>query len=168
MKVIRYTLLLAAFIGLPMNLFSQVTATGHVSVTIVSPISITKVQDMDFGNVSVESGVGTVILSASTNSRKANGNAILMDGGNVSLASFNVKGNNGSAFSITLPGKPITVSNGEKEMTVSGFTSTPSTSATLTDGSKEILVGATLQLNGDQSVGLYASTSDFPVTVNYN
>ena len=168
MGTIRHILLLAAVIGLPMNLFSQVTATGHISVTIVSPISITKVQDMDFGNVSVESGVGAVTLSASTKSRQASGNAILMDGGNVSFASFRVRGNSGSSFSITLPSSPITVSNGEKNMTVSDFTSTPSTSAILTDGTKEILVGATLQLKGDQSLGLYASASDFPVTVNYN
>lgn len=155
-------------IGFPMDLLSQVTATGHISVTIVSPISIAKVQDMDFGNVSVESGTGTVTLSASSNNRQASGKAVLMDGGNVSLASFQVKGNSGSSFSITLPSTGVTVSNGEKSMTVSDFRSNFGTSATLTDGSKEILVGATLQLNGDQSVGLYASASDFPVTVNYN
>lgn len=168
MKTTFNILLFAVFIGLPMNVFSQVTATGHISVTIVSPISIAKVQDMDFGNVSVESGAGTVTLSASSNSRQASGNAVLMDGGNVSLASFKVKGNSGSSFSITLPSTPVKVSNGEKSMTVSNFTSTPGTSATLADGIKEILVGATLQLNGDQTVGLYASASDFPVTVNYN
>jgi hypothetical protein len=168
MKTKLYILLLTTMVGFSIHLFSQVTAVGHISVTIVSPISITKVQDMDFGNVSVESGAGAVTLSTTSKSRKASGKAVLMDRGKVSLAAFHVKGNSGSSFSITLPNTAVTVSNGTRSMIVTNFTSTPSTSTTLTESTKEILVGATLQLTGDQSLGLYTSASDFPVTVNYN
>jgi hypothetical protein len=147
---------------------SQVTATGHISVTIVSPISITKVQDMNFGHVSVESGMGTVTLSPENQGRSASGAVELMDGGDVSLASFQVKGYEGATFSITLPESPVMISNGNKNMMVSNFTSTPTSAGELSNGSNMVLVGATLELSGDQSLGLYASSSPFPVTVNYN
>lgn len=148
--------------------FSQVTATGHVSVTIVSPISITKTQDMNFGHVSVESGSGRVILSPENQARIADGDVELMDGGAVSVASFRVKGHQGATFSITLPQSPILISNGSKSMMVTDFTSTPSGFGELADGSKDVKVGATLVVTGDQVLGEYASISPFPVTVNYN
>jgi hypothetical protein len=168
MKTRRFTLLLTAFICSVVVAFSQVTATGHISVTIVTPISITKVQDMNFGHVSVESGSGSVTLSPDNLNRSASGSVDLVDGGLVSVASFNVKGYQGATFSITLPESPVEIFNGSKSMVVSNFTSTPNGNSDLADGSKKVNVGATLYVTGDQSLGEYNTINPFPVTVNYN
>lgn len=168
MKTNRIILTLAALFGLFVSAFSQVTATGHVSVTIVSPISITKTQDMNFGHVSVESGVGQVTLSPENQGRSVSGDVQLMDGGAVSVAAFKVKGVQGSTFSISLSQSPILISNGSKNMLVTDFTSTPTGYGDLSDGIREVKVGATLVVTGDQALGEYASISPFPVTVNYN
>jgi len=159
---------MVALAGLAVNAFSQVTATGHVSVTIVAPISITKVQDMNFGHVSVESGAGSVTLSPESMNRSASGAVELMDGSDVSVASFKVKGYQGATFSITLPESPVMISNGSKNMMVTDFTSTPNGFGELSDGTRDVLVGATLMVTGDQVLGEYASATPFPVTVNYN
>lgn len=168
MKRNRLLLTLAALSAGVACAFSQVTATGHVAVTIVSPISITKTQDMHFGHVSVESGTGRVTLSPESQARQVSGDIELMDGGAVSVASFKVKGYQGATFSISLPQSPVMISNGNKNMMVTDFTSTPSGFGELADGSKDVRVGATLIMTGDQVLGEYASISPFPVTVNYN
>lgn len=168
MKTKLTLLTMVALTSVAITAFSQVTATGHVSVTIVSPISITKTQDMNFGNVSVESGAGYVTLSPENQDRSVSGDVELMEGGNVSLASFMVKGYQGATFSISLPVSPVLISNGSKNMMVTNFTSTPNDGATLTDGAKDVFVGATLVVTGDQVLGEYASSTPFPVTVNYN
>ncbi|NLE32215.1 MAG: DUF4402 domain-containing protein [Bacteroidales bacterium] len=168
MKTNRLLLTLAAIAASVTCAFSQVTATGHIAVTIVTPISITKTQDMNFGHVSVESGMGRVTLSPESQARQVSGDVELMDGGAVSVASFKVKGYQGATFSISLPQSPVMISNGNKSMMVTDFTSTPSGFGDLSDGSKDVKVGATLVVTGDQILGEYASVSPFPVTVNYN
>jgi hypothetical protein len=171
MKTARYIAILMAWtamMGMASRAYSQATATGHIGVTIVSPIAITKVQDMHFGEVSVESGAGSITLSPETGSRNASGEVVLMEGGQVSLAVFKVRGQVGSSFSITLPSSPIYLSNGSKQLEVTQFTSTPNQFGNLNEGTKEILIGATLQMTGDQVLGSYATTTPFSVTVNYN
>jgi hypothetical protein len=53
-------------------------------------------------------------------------------------------------------------------MTVTAFLSTPSVSGTLTGGTQNLNVGATLNVAAAQPAGLYTSTTGFTVTVNYN
>ena len=53
-------------------------------------------------------------------------------------------------------------------MTVENFTSTPSGSGTFGPGVQPICVGATLNVNANQEAGVYVSTENFVVTINYN
>jgi hypothetical protein len=169
MKTNRYILfLILALFGASIGSYAQSTATANISATIVTPITISKVQDMNFGDMSVVSGQGSVTLSPAANSRLASGGVELMDATNVSFASFKVSGAIGATFSISLPQSPVLLSNGESTMTVSEFTSTPTATSGLTNGTKSILVGATLHVNGSQALGTYQSVAPFPVTVNYN
>lgn len=168
MKTNRYIATLLAIIGIASGSFAQTTATADISATIVNPISISKVQDMNFGKMAIVSGAGNVVLSPSANKRMATGGVELVDGNQATFASFNVSGLAGATFSITLPTVPVVISNGENTMTVSNFTSTPTNTATLGNGTKNIAVGATLHVEGNQKLGVYKSTTPFTVTVNYN
>jgi hypothetical protein len=152
---------------------------ASVSCFIISPIGITKVQDMNFGAI-VSGNAGSVVLSPDGNNLLTTGNVSLRTTqSSITAATFEVNAglddlngkNNSSAYSITLPTSDITlVSNEGYTMRVSNFTSSPSSSGygTLTNGKGVLTVGATLHVNASQGIGKYISSAPFPVTVNFD
>lgn len=146
------------------------TSSATVSATIVQPISLLKVRDMNFGNISAGTTGGKVVLDPNeAGTRGATGSITLPSGSStVSSAKFIVSGMNGSSYTIGLPPAALTLSNGTNFMTVDNFTSTPSATGTFTPGSQTICVGATLNVNANQESGVYQSTENFEINVNYN
>jgi hypothetical protein len=149
---------------------AQVTATATSSATIITPIAISKVTDLNFGNVAVSPTIaGTVVLDNTSARTKTGGVTLPVVAGTVSAAKFTVTGLSGSTFSISLPAAPITLTDaGSHTMTVGTFTSTPTAAGTLTGGTMDILVGATLNVSSGQAAGLYTNAAGLAVTVNYN
>lgn len=125
---------------------------------------------MNFGKCLFSATPGTVVLDPSeAGIRTAGGGVSLLPGSStVNCAKFNVSGAEGYSFTIKLPTSPIILSNGTNFVTVDNFTSAPSGPATFTPGALSILVGATLNVNANQEPGVYISTGDFKVTINYN
>lgn len=153
--------------------FAQVTATATATATIVTPISITKTVDMNFGNVAVINTPGTVVLTPASVRSVTGGVTLPVVAGTVTAASFTVTGTPGYTYSITLPSTDLVIQRttppGPETMTVNVFTSTPTPTGTLGIGGTETLnVGATLNVAGSQAPGVYVSPSPFSVTVNYN
>jgi hypothetical protein len=153
--------------------FGQDIETATSSATIVTPISLTKTSDMNFGNVAVHAtNDGTVVLvPAGTRTGTAGVTVSAALAGTVSAASFTVNGANNQTYSITLPAvdHEITRSGGTEVMQVNTFTSDPSGTGTLSaGGAQTINIGATLNVSGGQTPGIYTNASGFEVTVNYN
>jgi len=167
----RLIALAIIFVTLGVTARAQVSATATATATIVTPIAITKTVDMNFGNVAVHpSNPGTVVL-ATDDSRTATGGVTLpATAGTVSAASFTVEGEAGYTYSITLPASALTItrSGGTETMAVDTWVSNPSLTGTLTGGSQQLDVGATLNVGGGQQAGTYVNASGFTVTVNYN
>jgi len=161
----------AAIIGLNSSSFAQATATAASSATIVTPISIAKTVDMNFGNVAVSATIaGTAILApAGTRTTGGAGGVTLpATTGSVSAASFNVSGQANYTYAITLP-STCTITSSGHTMTVNSFTSSPATTGTLSAlGSQTLTVGATLNVAAAQTPGTYTNATGVPVTVNYN
>jgi hypothetical protein len=150
------------------SLFAQATATANISSTIVTPISISKTVDVNFGNVSVSGTAGTVILTP-VGTRSATGGVTLpATTGTLTAASFTITGQGSYTYSITLPSSALTISSGSDVMTIDNFTSSSSTTGTLSSGTQTLKVGATLHISGNQAAGTYLSAAPFSVTVNYN
>jgi hypothetical protein len=149
--------------------FAQATASATASATIISPITLTKTADMNFGNVAVI-GAGTVVLLPAGTRTKTGGVTLPVVTGTVGAASFTVGGEGTSTYAITLPGSDyiITRLTGSETMAVNVFTSTPSTTGALTGGTQILTVGATLNVGAAQIAGTYTNAVGFPVTVNYN
>ncbi|MEX0273895.1 MAG: DUF4402 domain-containing protein [Flavobacteriaceae bacterium] len=149
---------------------AQESATASATATVVTPIAISKTTDMSFGNVAVNSTTaGTVVLAPNSGRTVTGGATLPSTTGTVSAASFNVTGESGYTYSISLPGSAITLNDGgSNNMTIDTFTSSPSSTGTLTGGSETLNVGATLNLAAGQASGTYTSTTDITVTVNYN
>ncbi|SHF54957.1 protein of unknown function [Salegentibacter echinorum] len=149
------------------SLFSQASATANftASATIIQPIGINTTANMSFANIDAKSG-GAVILSPE-NTRTANGDIELTDGGHVSAAAFKVTGQSGYAFDISLPKGSHQLVNGSESMRVQDFT-TNYTGDGLAENGNTIRVGASLIVNPNQKPGDYKTLNDLQVTVNYN
>jgi Domain of unknown function (DUF4402) len=151
--------------------FAQATATASASANIITPISIVKTVDMNFGNVAVSATVsGTAVLApAGTRTTGGSGGVTLpATTGTVTAATFTVSGQASYTYAITLPGS-CTITDGSHTMNVNAFTSTPSATGTLsTGGTQTLTVGATLNVSAAQASGVYTNATGVPVTVNYN
>lgn len=158
------------FILGPLAGFAQATASATATATIVTPISITKTVDMNFGNVAVQTTPGGTVVLTPAGVRTATGGVTLPSTsiGTVTAASFDIAGQGVYTYSITLPSSALTITSGSNTMTVTNFTSTPSGTGTLTAGAQTLKVGATLNVAAAQPAGLYVSGTAFDVTVNYN
>ncbi|MFT3937003.1 MAG: DUF4402 domain-containing protein [Chitinophagaceae bacterium] len=150
--------------------YAQASATATATATIVTPISIVKTVDMNFGNVAVSaSTAGTVVLTPAGTRTSTAGVTLPATAGTVAAASFTVSGQATYTYAITLPGTALTIANGANNMSVNAFSSTPSATGTLSAGGTQTLtVGATLNVAAAQAPGVYTSATPFTVTVNYN
>jgi hypothetical protein len=158
-----------ALIASASGTFAQSTATATATATIVTPISITKTVDMNFGNVAVQTATGGTVIMDPAGVRTATGGVTLPAvTGTVAAASFTVNGQGSYTYSILLPSTAVTLTNGANSMTASTFTSNPSGTGALTAGTQTLSVGATLNVAAAQAAGVYVSGVPFNVTVNYN
>jgi len=162
-----YTLILFFSIITANNLFSQASATANftASATIIQPIGITTANNMQFANIDAKNG-GAVILTTE-DTRVTNGDLELAEGGTVSAATFEVTGQTGFAFGISLPQGSHSLNSGSESMLLQDFTTNYNGSSIAGDG-KTIKVGASLIVNPNQQPGDYKTNSDLQVTVNYN
>src|SRR5476651_644067 len=114
--------------------FAQATATASASATIITPISIAKTVDMNFGNVAVSATIaGTAILApgSTRTTGGAGGVTLPATAGTVTAASFNVTGQGTYTYAITLPSGIIAITSGANSMNLTAFTSSPSATGLL-------------------------------------
>ncbi|NLR80213.1 DUF4402 domain-containing protein [Chitinophaga eiseniae] len=171
MKRTKITALITlVFLAVGAHAVAQETASATATATIVTPISITKTVDMNFGNVAVQSTTGGTVVLTPAGVRSSTAGVTLPSTatGTVTAASFTVNGTGNYTYAITLPSSALTITSGSNTMTVTNFTSTPSGTGTLTAGTQTLNVGATLNVTAAQPAGTYVSGTPFNVTVNYN
>ena len=172
MKNITKSLVIAAIAIISANSsFAQATTSASASAIIITPITIAKTVDMNFGNVAVSASLaGTVVMTPAgvRTAGGAGGVTLPVTAGTVAAASFTVSGQANYTYAITLP-STCTISSSSNTMIVNGFTSTPATTGTLSGtGTQTLLVGATLNVSAAQAAGTYTNSTGVPVTVNYN
>jgi hypothetical protein len=161
-----------AVIALSATSFAQATATASAAATILTPITIVKNADMNFGNVAVSASLpGTVVLdpTGSRTTGGAGGVTLPSTIGTVAGADFTVAGQPSYTYAITLPTTATLTDGGSNTMVINTFTSIPATTGALsTGGLQNLKVGATLNVAASQGAGVYTNSTAVPVTVNYN
>lgn len=144
-------------------------ATATASATIITPITIARLTDMNFGNVVSNTTGGTVVLSPA-GARTQTGIQLPATTGTVAAASFKVDGQAGYAYSVTLPTAAYEIKTGSGEetevMTLTDFIS--DSTGIITGGTQTLNIGATLNVVANQSAGIYTGATPISVTVNYN
>lgn len=167
----KSSIIAIVMIGFSVNSFAQATASATATATIIEPIAITQIEDMNFGNVAVI-GAGTVILTPASTRTATGGVTLPVSAGTVSAAEFEVTGEGNNTYSITLPAGNYTITrvSGSETMTVNTFVSNPTVGAggQLNSGTQTLQVGATLNVGAAQVPGVYTNAVGFDVTVNYN
>lgn len=173
-------------IGFSFSGFAQTNSvTGTATAELVTPITITKNNDMNFGRMSVlNAGAGTVVLTPA--SLRTSANVSLSLGGTAAVsANFTVHGDGVNTYALTCSTSCLVsqgAGTGNDIMTVGTITTFTTTTATtsatgsntgaLTAGSDVVKVGGTLNVLATQNAGTYASTgtngTSFTLTVNYN
>jgi len=145
-------------------------ATG--SGTIFLPILLSKAADLEFGTViRPVTGSGSVTVDPSTGARALSGQGgLLASGSSPSQAAFDVGGEGGQSFSITVPGNMTMIRSGGAETIVVALTPS-STSGVLSGppggaGAASFGVGGQLPITDATVTGSYAGA--FTVTVAYN
>jgi hypothetical protein len=155
-------------IGFSVHTFGQISAAARTSVTVVTPIGITKAVDMAFGNIATTTASGEVVLGPD-GTRTPNGGVTLpTSAGTVTAASFAVTGSGSYTYTITLPSSPIVLSGTTDGVTVGAFVSNPAPTGTLSSGTQTVNVGATLIIPASTVADTYKNISGLQVTVNYN
>ena len=105
---------------------------------------------------------GTVTIAPNGSRTSSN---VTLWAGSFGSVTFNVSGYSSESYSVTLPSS-ATLTSGGNTMTVDTFTHDAGGSPSLSSGSDNFNVGATLNVGATQTGGAYTGT--FAVTVGYN
>ena len=163
--------LVAAALALcaPATMAAAVTPASQSTsnATIILPMSVTKLRDMDFGSLAVTTA-GTAVLDPDSDMLAVTGGATTV-GGSPHCAQFVGAAQSNSVVNIKVPNQPSTLTRvgGTETMTASNFTLQGGLSkrALAKADSFTFRVGATLNIAAGQVEGVYAGT--FNVTVQY-
>lgn len=163
--------LLAIVSGARAQVTPPASATGHIIAEIVPVFSATETSQMNFGRFSPGPQGGEIVLSPQGTISVLG--SVYAGTGFHNAASFYVSGDNDAAFSITLPGEPVLLTNmaNSKTMKVEQWVSNPSAgigTGMLQNGFQVVNVGATLKVGtlNDNPVGVYTGT--YIITFDFN
>ena len=140
--------------------------SADAEAAILSPLSVIKRSDLDFGTV-VVTGAGTAVMNPVSGALTTTG-AVVPSGTAAHPARFTATGSKTAVALIRLPKNPATVTRvgGTETMTVSNWTLDGAVNRRIpvTD-TFDFAVGATLNVGAAQAEGTYVGT--FSVTVQY-
>jgi hypothetical protein len=167
-----YTLLVItiATVGFTTSASAQSTANATVTTTLITPLSIAKTTDMNFGTIAATATAGTVVLDYANALTPTGGVKLITGGAAPSIASFTVTGEGTSSFSIQTPTTVNLTGTAGGSLSVDNITADLGGTNALIAGSNVIKVKGTLTVPANAVAGVYNLTTaaDFFVTVNYN
>jgi len=133
---------------------------------IIYPVTVTKLEDMDFGWIAVTTA-GTAVLEPNADTFSTTGGVTAI-GGTPRSAVFVGASKDSAVVNIKVPNKPITLTRvgGTETMTVANFTLQGQSKRALAKAASfTFRVGGTLNVAANQVEGTYVGT--FDVTVQY-
>ncbi len=140
------------------------SASATTNATVVAAIAIANTLTLEFGNLAPGAALSVIRVSTAGVRTLQSGDATLVGSGTVRAASFDVTGDAGVSYDITLPAS-ITLTSGGNTMTVDTFADSLAGTGTLPGGAETFTVGADLHVGIAQAAGAY--TGSFNATVNY-
>ena len=134
------------------------------NATIVAAITISNTLTLEFGNLAPGAALSVIRVDTAGARTVQSGDATLVGSGTVRAASFDITGEAGVSYDITLPAS-IVLNSGGNVMTVDTFADSLGGTGTLPGGAETYTVGADIHVGIAQIAGAY--TGSFTATVNY-
>lgn len=161
------TLVLAAGPAVLSAHAAAATLNASVKATVVKPLTLTKIQDLNFGTVTLQPGSWTgakVAISQSGALSCASANTICT--GTAQPAQFNVAGSNNQTVRVTVPNVTL-INQSNPSQTLLLTVDAPSTLSIPNSGSKgvDFGIGGSITLSSTTVSGTYSGTLN--VTVDY-
>lgn len=171
---------LIALAALPAPAAAQETESATASVTLIEPLTLTKLRDMDFGSVFTDGAGGTVIMTPS-HVATCTPSATMGHSGACQSAEFAGYGQSGRQIRVKLPGgNRITLAGPGAPIELTDMTVDGTPEVTRTgqgkgfvkyridelDGGFSFRVGGTITIAAGQAPGVY--TASFEVRVEYD
>ncbi len=143
------------------------TVTASVSATPVKPLTLSKLQDLDLGSVTLAPGAwsnATVAIAQSGAFTCANANIVCT--GATKVAQYNAQGSNKQVVFISAPNVTL-VSQSDSSKTLTLVTDAPASIILTSSGvpGVDFSIGGSVTLSSTTAAGTYVGT--FNVTVNY-
>lgn len=150
--------------------FAQASASGQVSATIVTPMTVEKLADLEFNNVRLDQN--DVSKSEKGSRARKHQKAAEVKTTTVKAASFTLSGKANVAYGITMP---ATVSKSVGDYTVIIGTSVSANYALNARGTDALSIAGTISVSKEPMMATQTSQDedetgfcDFPVTIVYN
>lgn len=160
-KVLFISLLL-----LNLVLRGQATASFTASVTIVEPLKVKTLSNLNFSEV--RAGTGGVVTLTSDGSREGFGGVEFGEGINTSPASFTISGTPGTMVNLQLPQGEFLLTNGEQTITIKDFTSNWSRINRLKEEQNILKIGASIVVDAEQEPGNYTTIQPLEIIIDYD
>lgn len=146
------------------------SAIANSTSTVIAAINIAKDTDLAFGSFAAGASAGTVTVTPG--GARSSGGGVTVVASTASAAKFDVTGQAGLGYSISVSATPL--SSGGNTMTftpISDLTASSNTTGTvavgtLTGGAQSIFVGGVLDVGANQVAGAYSGT--VTASVDYN
>jgi len=149
----RFTIALAAL--------AAVLTASNASA---KPIQVIIISTMEFGVVAADGTFpGSVTINPLTGTKTVGG-GVYDFGGSHQPLHFDIKGDKGALYNITLPFS-VTLTSGTNSMTLGNFTVDRPLIGVIDKGKLHTYLGGTLQVAAGQAAGAYSGMID--ITVNY-
>ena len=168
--ILKFFTLSAAIFAFSNISFGQDTSTAaaNAGANIITPISIVKVTDINFGDL-VPSTEESVIVKMEQDGTISSAAQYYLSTGTRTAASFKISGEADHTYKINCP-TTIALEGPGDDMTLTFNSSWASlaidgTPLTLTDGTQTLNLGGSLALAANQTAGAYSA--EFNVTVAY-
>jgi len=142
------------------------TATANV----VAPLTVTENTALDFGDIGATASAGSVTISTAGARSSTNVTEFATDTGNAADITGDGFGN--STFTLSFTGGTLSDGSGNT-MAVGTFTHNAGATPTLSGGTLNFQVGATLTVGANQTANAYTTApasggTPYVITVNYN
>ena len=141
-------------------------ASPSAQAALMRPLTLTKIADMEFGNLGV-TAAGTAVINAVTDTMTTTG-GVLRLGASPHAAIFRGVAQGNSVVNIRLPNRAVLLTRvgGTETITLDAFTLDGQSKRTMAQaGTFDFRVGATLRPVAGQAEGIYSGT--FEVTIQY-